>query len=58
MSWFGIFLKASEGLTEEQKQIQKVAWDFAQNEMQPNMAMWDEKVRQLYIFPIMDLLTL
>ncbi|KAM9298813.1 isobutyryl-CoA dehydrogenase, mitochondrial [Gastrophryne carolinensis] len=31
------------GLTEEQKEFQKVAFDFAAKEMVPNMALWDEK---------------
>lgn len=35
---------ASFGLTPEQKEIQKVANDFAKNEMLPNMQEWDEKV--------------
>ncbi|XP_073459591.1 isobutyryl-CoA dehydrogenase, mitochondrial isoform X3 [Aquarana catesbeiana] len=39
---------ASIGLTEEQKEFQKVAFDFASKEMAPNMALWDEKE----IFPV------
>lgn len=35
---------ASLGLTDEQKEFQKVAFDFAANEMAPHMAEWDEKV--------------
>lgn len=35
---------ASAGLTEEQKEFQKVALDFATKEMAPHMAEWDEKV--------------
>ncbi|XP_066495584.1 isobutyryl-CoA dehydrogenase, mitochondrial [Tiliqua scincoides] len=31
------------GLTEEQKEFQKVAFDFAAKEMAPRMAEWDEK---------------
>ena len=38
-------LTASHGLTEEQKEFQKVAFDFAANEMAPHMAEWDQKVR-------------
>lgn len=38
----------SIGLTEEQKEFQKVAFDFASKEMAPNMALWDEKE----IFPV------
>jgi len=37
-------LTVSAGLTEEQVQIQQVALDFAENEMKPHMAEWDEKV--------------
>lgn len=36
--------QASIGLTEEQKQIQQMATDFAKNELHPNMAEWDQKV--------------
>lgn len=32
------------GLNEEQKEFQKVAFDFAAQEMAPNMAEWDQKV--------------
>ncbi|XP_065711621.1 isobutyryl-CoA dehydrogenase, mitochondrial isoform X1 [Patagioenas fasciata] len=38
----------SVGLTEEQKEFQKVALDFAAKEMAPHMAEWDEKE----IFPV------
>ncbi|XP_044137940.1 isobutyryl-CoA dehydrogenase, mitochondrial [Bufo gargarizans] len=38
----------SIGLSEEQKEFQKVAFDFASKEMAPNMALWDEKE----IFPV------
>uniref|UniRef100_A0A8C5MTZ9 Isobutyryl-CoA dehydrogenase, mitochondrial n=1 Tax=Leptobrachium leishanense TaxID=445787 RepID=A0A8C5MTZ9_9ANUR len=41
-------LAASIGLNEEQKEFQKVAFDFAANEMAPHMAEWDEKE----IFPV------
>uniref|UniRef100_A0A8C9VXU2 short-chain 2-methylacyl-CoA dehydrogenase n=1 Tax=Scleropages formosus TaxID=113540 RepID=A0A8C9VXU2_SCLFO len=39
---------ASAGLTDEQKEFQKVAFDFAANEMAPHRAEWDEKE----IFPV------
>lgn len=39
-----ILLAAAYGLTDEQKEFQKVAFDFAANEMAPYMAEWDEKV--------------
>ncbi|KAK3531526.1 hypothetical protein QTP70_024917, partial [Hemibagrus guttatus] len=39
---------SSVGLTDEQKEFQKVAFDFAANEMAPHMAQWDEKE----IFPV------
>uniref|UniRef100_A0AAY4AN84 Isobutyryl-CoA dehydrogenase, mitochondrial n=1 Tax=Denticeps clupeoides TaxID=299321 RepID=A0AAY4AN84_9TELE len=38
----------SHGLTDEQKEFQKVALDFASNEMAPQMAEWDLKE----IFPV------
>uniref|UniRef100_A0A670JSH5 Acyl-CoA dehydrogenase family member 8 n=1 Tax=Podarcis muralis TaxID=64176 RepID=A0A670JSH5_PODMU len=41
-------LPATVGLTEEQKEFQKVAFDFAAKEMAPHMAEWDEKE----IFPV------
>ncbi|KAM4627126.1 isobutyryl-CoA dehydrogenase, mitochondrial isoform 2-T2 [Polymixia lowei] len=33
----------AHGLSDEQKEFQKVAFDFAANEMAPHMAEWDEK---------------
>ncbi|KAB0403429.1 hypothetical protein E2I00_000441 [Balaenoptera physalus] len=39
---------ASTGLNEEQKEFQKVAFDFAAREMAPNMAEWDQKE----LFPV------
>ncbi|XP_070931964.1 isobutyryl-CoA dehydrogenase, mitochondrial isoform X3 [Macaca nemestrina] len=39
---------ASLGLNEEQKEFQKVAFDFAAREMAPNMAEWDQKE----LFPV------
>ncbi|MBZ3869407.1 Isobutyryl-CoA dehydrogenase, mitochondrial [Sciurus carolinensis] len=39
---------ASMGLNEEQKEFQKVAFDFAAWEMAPNMAEWDQKE----VFPV------
>lgn len=33
----------SIGLTDEQKEYQKLAYDFAQNELAPNMLKWDEE---------------
>uniref|UniRef100_H2Q559 Isobutyryl-CoA dehydrogenase, mitochondrial n=1 Tax=Pan troglodytes TaxID=9598 RepID=H2Q559_PANTR len=38
----------SMGLNEEQKEFQKVAFDFAAREMAPNMAEWDQKE----LFPV------
>ncbi|XP_057695104.1 isobutyryl-CoA dehydrogenase, mitochondrial [Corythoichthys intestinalis] len=38
----------SHGLTDEQKEFQKVAFDFATNEMAPHMAEWDQKE----VFPV------
>ncbi|XP_039986071.1 isobutyryl-CoA dehydrogenase, mitochondrial [Xiphias gladius] len=38
----------AHGLAEEQKEFQKVAFDFAANEMAPHMAEWDQKE----IFPV------
>ncbi|PWA22070.1 hypothetical protein CCH79_00010336 [Gambusia affinis] len=38
----------SYGLTDEQKEFQKVAFDFAANEMAPHMAEWDQKE----VFPV------
>lgn len=37
------------GLNEEQKEFQKVAFDFAAQEMAPNMAEWDQKVGVLLV---------
>lgn len=41
---FCVFSAAAHGLTDEQKEFQKVAFDFAANEMAPHMAEWDQKV--------------
>jgi len=41
-------LDISAGLTEEQKEMQSMALDFAMNEMFPNMAIWDQQE----IFPV------
>ncbi|KAL3057511.1 hypothetical protein OYC64_007889 [Pagothenia borchgrevinki] len=38
----------SHGLTDEQKEFQKMAFDFAANEMAPHMSEWDQKE----IFPV------
>nr|XP_040038931.1 isobutyryl-CoA dehydrogenase, mitochondrial [Gasterosteus aculeatus aculeatus] len=38
----------AHGLTDEQKEFQEVAFNFAANEMAPNMAEWDQKE----IFPV------
>ena len=37
---------AASGLNEEQMLYQKMATDFARNEMLPNMEKWDREVRQ------------
>jgi hypothetical protein len=37
-------LAAAHGLSDEQKAFQKMAFNFAANEMSPHMADWDEKV--------------
>ena len=39
---------AGDGLTEEQRQFQKVAVEFASREMAPHMREWDEKVSGVY----------
>ena len=39
-----VCVSAGDGLTEEQRQFQKVALDFASREMAPQMREWDEKV--------------
>jgi hypothetical protein len=45
---FRLFPAVSSGLTEDQKLIQGMALNFAQNEMFPHMAKWDQEE----IFPI------
>ena len=35
------------GLSEEQRQIQDVAVNFAKNEMAPHMAKWDQEVKSI-----------
>lgn len=39
-----VCVSAGDGLSEEQRQFQKVALDFASREMAPHMREWDEKV--------------
>ena len=39
---------ASLGLTEDQKMYQKMAQDFATNEMRPHMERWDKEVSKDY----------
>lgn len=41
------YFSASIGLTDEQKQMQSVALDFAKQEMLPNMAKWDIEVNNI-----------
>ena len=43
------------GITEEQKEIQRVALDFAKNEMAPHMHTWDMEVSLQNFFTLMDL---
>ncbi|KAJ8280638.1 hypothetical protein GJAV_G00057210 [Gymnothorax javanicus] len=43
-----VCIDPSVGLSDEQKEFQKVAFDFAANEMAPHMAEWDQKE----IFPV------
>jgi hypothetical protein len=50
--WFLLFvlicfwsISASSGLNEEQQLYQKMASDFARNEMLPNMEKWDREVK-------------
>lgn len=42
--WILYVISATLGLSDDQKQIQKVATDYAKNELFPNMAKWDEEV--------------
>ena len=35
---------ASHGLSEAQRELQRTAFDFAQNELRPHMREWDEEV--------------
>ncbi|XP_022293895.2 isobutyryl-CoA dehydrogenase, mitochondrial-like [Crassostrea virginica] len=44
----GSCINPTLGLSDDQKQIQKVATDYAKNELFPNMAKWDEEE----IFPV------
>ncbi len=46
---FQYLIPASSGLTEDQAAVQKLATDFALNEMRPNMAKWDQEVSELHI---------
>ena len=47
--YFQLNHTASSDLTEEQQQIYKLASDFANQEMKPHMAEWDEKVILFFI---------
>uniref|UniRef100_A0A3B3RLC9 Isobutyryl-CoA dehydrogenase, mitochondrial n=1 Tax=Paramormyrops kingsleyae TaxID=1676925 RepID=A0A3B3RLC9_9TELE len=48
-------ITASIGLTDEQKEFQKVAFDFAAKEMAPHMAEWDDKVSLLSLIVLRPL---
>jgi len=43
-SYQTFFVSASIGLSDEEKEFQNLAFDFASKELEPNMQMWDEKV--------------
>ena len=43
-----LFCLVSSGLTDEQKEFQSLALNFAHNEMFPQMAKWDQES----IFPV------
>ena len=43
-----LFCPVSSGLTDEQKEFQRLALNFAHNEMFPQMAKWDQES----IFPV------
>ena len=43
-----LFCPVSSGLTDEQKEFQSLALNFAHNEMFPQMAKWDQES----IFPV------
>jgi len=52
--FFNLFKKiflylATLGLTEEQKEIQKTAKEFAKNELYPYMDEWDDKVLEIFL---------
>lgn len=38
------FLSASLGLTDDQREFQRVALEFAKNELAPEMQKWDQEV--------------
>ena len=38
------FLSASLGLTDDHREFQRVALDFAKNELAPEMQKWDQEV--------------
>lgn len=41
-------MSVAAGLSEDQAQMQRVALNFAENEMKPYMAEWDEKVNFVF----------
>lgn len=45
-----VIITASSGLSDDQKQMQEVAQEFAKNEFLPNMAYWDENVSTFLSF--------
>ena len=42
-----VYLSVSIGLSDEEKEIQELATNFAANELSPNMQKWDEEVRNI-----------
>lgn len=41
---YKMYLAASLGLTDDQREFQRVALDFAKNELAPDMQKWDQEV--------------
>lgn len=45
-----MYFAASLGLTDDQREFQRVALDFAKNELAPEMQKWDQEVSDKRVY--------
>lgn len=49
-----VYFTASLGLTDDQREFQRVALDFAKNELAPEMQKWDQEVCDKGVYNIIS----